>query len=87
MDTQSNFSKEATMKCNTKTMVTTGLAFALVLALGYWALPQFRGSLTTFILVACSLACPLSMLFMMRGMQPGAGKPDARDETVREQRS
>lgn len=75
------------MKCNMKTMLTIALALALVLAVGYWALPEFRGSLTTFILVACSLACPLSMLFMMRGMQSGADKPDARDETVREQKS
>ena len=52
------------MKCNMKTMLTIALALALVLAVGYWALPEFRGSLTTFILVACSLACPLSMLFM-----------------------
>ena len=60
-------------------MLTIALALALVLAVGYWALPQLRGSLTTFILVACSLLCPLSMLFMMRGMQSGAYKPDARD--------
>lgn len=60
------------MKCNTKTMVTSALALALVLAVGYWALPQFRGALTTFILVACSLACPLTMLFMMRSMQSPA---------------
>ncbi|SAL62395.1 hypothetical protein AWB68_03289 [Caballeronia choica] len=75
------------MKCNTKTMVAMGLAFGLILALGYWALPQFRGSLTSLILVACSLVCPLSMLFMMRGIQSGADKPDARDETVRGQKS
>jgi hypothetical protein len=75
------------VKCNTKTMLTIALTFALVLAVGYWALPQFRGSLTTFILAACSLACPLSMLFMMRGMRSGADRPDARVESVREQNS
>jgi hypothetical protein len=64
------------MKCNTKTMVMSALALALVLAVGYWALPQFRGSLTTFILAACALACPLSMLFMMRGMQSPADQHD-----------
>ncbi|SOF01842.1 Protein of unknown function [Burkholderia sp. OK233] len=57
------------MKCNTKTMVTTALALALVLALGYWALPQLRGALGTFIVIASALICPLSMLFMMRAMQ------------------
>ncbi|MFM0758164.1 MULTISPECIES: DUF2933 domain-containing protein [Paraburkholderia] len=57
------------MKCNTKTMVATALALALVLALGYWALPQLRGALGTFIVIASALICPLSMLFMMRAMQ------------------
>ncbi|MFM0173608.1 DUF2933 domain-containing protein [Paraburkholderia sediminicola] len=57
------------MKCNTKTMVATALALALVLALGYWALPEIRGALGTFIVIASALICPLSMLFMMRAMQ------------------
>ncbi|WP_246258023.1 DUF2933 domain-containing protein [Pararobbsia alpina] len=70
-----------------KTMLTIALALALLLAVGYWVLPQFRGALTTFILVACSLACPLSMLFMMRGMRWGAEKPNRLDETAREQKS
>jgi multisubunit Na+/H+ antiporter MnhG subunit len=69
------------MKCNTKTLVTTASALALVLALGYWALPQFRGSLAPLILVACMLVCPLSMLFMMRGSQPDT-KSDVQSETV-----
>lgn len=57
------------MKCNMKTMVATALVLALVLALGYWALPQLRGALGTFIVIASALICPLSMLFMMRAMQ------------------
>ncbi|MFM0091759.1 DUF2933 domain-containing protein [Paraburkholderia sediminicola] len=70
------------MKCNTKTMVTTALALALVIALGYWALPQFRGSLAPFILVACMLVCPLSMLLMMRTTKSGTDKQDVQSETV-----
>ncbi|MFM0371306.1 DUF2933 domain-containing protein [Paraburkholderia aspalathi] len=70
------------MKCNTKTMVTTALALALVIALGYWALPQFRGSLAPFILVACMLVCPLSMLLMMRTTKSSTDKQDVQSETV-----
>ncbi|MFM0198148.1 DUF2933 domain-containing protein [Paraburkholderia strydomiana] len=64
------------MKCNTKTMMTAALALALVIALGYWALPQFRGTLSPFILVACMLVCPLSMLLMMRGTKSSTDKQD-----------
>lgn len=67
------------MKCNTKTMVSTALALALILTVGYWALPQVRGALTSFIGIAIALICPLSMLFMMRGMQSHA---DSRDKVV-----
>ncbi|MCG5078529.1 DUF2933 domain-containing protein [Paraburkholderia tagetis] len=65
------------MKCNTKTMVATALTLALILNIGYWALPQFRGALTSFIGIAIALVCPLSMLFMMRGMQ---SHTDSRDK-------
>lgn len=70
------------MKCNTNTMVTTALALALVIALGYWALPQFRGALAPFILVACMLVCPLSMLLMMRGTKSSTDNHDVQSETV-----
>ncbi|KDR28405.1 MULTISPECIES: DUF2933 domain-containing protein [Caballeronia] len=64
------------MKCNTKTMVTIALALALILAVGYWALPQIRGELGRFIAIASVLICPLSMLFMMRGMQTQTDRPE-----------
>ena len=70
------------MKCTTQTMVTTALALALFIALGYWALPQFRGAFAPFILVACMLVCPLSMLLMMRGTRSGTDKQDVQSETV-----
>ncbi|NPT58054.1 DUF2933 domain-containing protein [Paraburkholderia elongata] len=70
------------MKCNTKTMATTALALALVIALGYWALPQFRIALAPFILVACMLVCPLSMLLMMPATKSGTDKQDVQSETV-----
>jgi hypothetical protein len=70
------------MKCNTKTMATIALALALVIGLGYWALPQFRGALAPFILAACMLVCPLSMLLMMRGTKSSTDKHDVQSETV-----
>lgn len=55
------------MKC-TKTMLTTGAVILAALMLAYAALPQFR----TLVLGAgpflLFLLCPLSMMFMMRGM-------------------
>lgn len=70
------------MKCNTKTMVAIALAFALILAIGYWALPQIRGALGTFIVMASALICPLSMLFMMRGMKSHTDSPEKSGQAV-----
>ena len=70
------------MKCNTKTMVTIALALALVLGVGYWALPQFTGFFASFILVACMLVCPLSMLLMMRGSQSKTNEADGNSGPV-----
>jgi membrane protein implicated in regulation of membrane protease activity len=75
------------VKCNRKTILTIAFALALVLALGYWTLPQLRGYLTTFILVACSLVCPLSMLFMMRGMHSSTDKQNVRSDAATERKS
>ena len=62
------------MTRNAKVMVTMATGLVALAALGYWALPQFRGSLLNFIILACVLICPLSMLFMMRGKQPDRDK-------------
>ncbi|MDR5736023.1 DUF2933 domain-containing protein [Caballeronia sp. LZ025] len=67
--------EDSTSKYNTKSTVTIALALALILAIGYWALPQILGELSTFVAMASVLICPLSMLFMMRGMQtPSMGR-------------
>ncbi|MCX4151679.1 MULTISPECIES: DUF2933 domain-containing protein [Paraburkholderia] len=55
------------MKC-TKTMVITGVAMLAVLALAYAALPQFRTLVLGLGPYLLFLLCPLSMLFMMKGM-------------------
>ncbi|WP_250478270.1 DUF2933 domain-containing protein [Caballeronia sp. INML1] len=70
------------MKCNTKSMVTIALALALILAIGYWALPQIRGEFSTFVAMASVLICPLSMLFMMRGMQTPVDGPEKHAQAV-----
>ncbi|BBU30197.1 hypothetical protein BTHE68_39310 [Burkholderia sp. THE68] len=63
-------------------MVTIALAFALILAIGYWELPQIRGELGRFIAMASVLICPLSMLFMMRGMQRPIDRPEKPGQAV-----
>ncbi len=75
------------MKCNTKTMVAIALALALILSLGYWALPQIRGALGTFVAMASVLICPLSMLFMMRGMHSQTDSPEKSGQAVEKSRS
>jgi hypothetical protein len=67
------------MKC-TKTMVVTGIALLAALALAYTALPQFRTLLVSVGPYLLFLLCPLSMLFMMKGMH--SSNDDHRPSTV-----
>ncbi|WP_024973266.1 DUF2933 domain-containing protein [Ralstonia pickettii] len=55
------------MKC-TKSMLITGAAILAVLALAYAALPQFRTLVVSVGPYLLLLLCPLSMMFMMKGM-------------------
>jgi hypothetical protein len=50
-------------------MLVTGVASLVVLALAYAALPQFRTLVLGIAPYLLFLLCPLSMLFMMKGMQ------------------
>ncbi|AJZ56267.1 DUF2933 domain-containing protein [Paraburkholderia fungorum] len=65
------------MKCNMKTMVTTGLVLLVVLAGAYAALPQFRTLVLSLGPSLLFLLCPLSMIFMMKGMN-NSNKGDQR---------
>ena len=67
------------MKC-TKTMVVTGVALLAALALAYTALPQFRTLVVSAGPYLLFLLCPLSMLFMMKGMH--SSNDDHRPPTV-----
>jgi len=61
------------MKCNMKTMLTTGIVLLVVLAGAYAALPQFRTLVLSLGPSLLFLLCPLSMIFMMKGMMSNKG--------------
>lgn len=67
------------MKRNAKTIAMAAFGLVALVVLGYWALPQFRGSLLNLIVLACLVICPLSMLFMMRGKRSDRDKADHQD--------
>ncbi|HEX7910723.1 MAG TPA: DUF2933 domain-containing protein [Paraburkholderia sp.] len=70
------------MKC-TKTMLTTGAVLLAALALAYVALPQFRTLVLSAGPYLLFLLCPLSMIFMMKGMQSNNDRPVASSDTQR----
>lgn len=67
------------MKRNVKATVTMVPGLAVLVALGYWLLPQFRVSWLNLIVLACLVVCPLSMLFMMRGKRQNRDRLDRED--------
>jgi hypothetical protein len=60
--------QEMKRHCNKQTMMKVGIALAVLLAVAYAALPQFRSLIRGLSPVPLTLLCPLSMLFMMKGM-------------------
>lgn len=74
------------MRC-TKNMLVIGGIMLAVLAAAYFALPQFRAlvvSVGPFLLI---LLCPLSMLFMMKGMNSRNGHSASTDDSSKERSS
>lgn len=79
------------MKCDTKTMLKVGAGVGAVLVIAYFALPAFRTWTVGSAPILLSLICPLSMLFMMKGMNScnkesdtKARKPEALPPTGKE---
>ncbi|TAL55697.1 DUF2933 domain-containing protein [Pandoraea sp.] len=68
------------MNCNRKTLINLILLMAAGLAVVYFALPQFHAFIIGAAPILLGLLCPLSMLFMMRGMSShGATRGEASD--------
>ena len=64
------------MKCDTKTMLKVGAGIGAVLVIAYFSLPAFRTWIVGSAPVLLSLVCPLSMLFMMKGMNSCSKESD-----------
>ncbi len=57
------------MKCNLKYLFKVACALAAVLAIAYWALPQYRAEILALAPFSAVMLCPLSMLLMVWFMQ------------------
>lgn len=68
--------------CSFKTMAKIALGIGLILVLGYVAFPQFQTAILALAPYLLVLACPLAMLFMMKGMrrQDQEKKPDQQEK-------
>jgi hypothetical protein len=56
------------MKCYSKTMLFSGAGLLAAAAIAYAALPQFRSLVLGSVPSLLFLLCPLSMIFMTKGM-------------------
>ncbi|RQY93891.1 DUF2933 domain-containing protein [Burkholderia stagnalis] len=72
------------MKCSLKVMVSIALTMAVVIAIGYWTLPQLRGAISTLAIVASAFVCPLAMVVMMRNMPAHVNRDDTATRTADE---
>jgi hypothetical protein len=68
------------MKCDTRMMIKTGVGIAAVLAIAYATLPAARELVTASAPILLALICPLSMIFMMKGMSSCSKQQDAKAE-------
>ncbi|MFM0157688.1 DUF2933 domain-containing protein [Paraburkholderia sediminicola] len=53
------------MKCNAKFLLKIAGALATVLAVLYWALPEYHAEILALAPLSLAALCPLSMLMMM----------------------
>jgi hypothetical protein len=68
------------MKCDTRMMVRTGVGIAVVLAIAYFTLPGARELVAASAPILLALICPLSMIFMMKGMSSCNKQKDEKAE-------
>ena len=61
------------MKCDLKIMLKVTAVIAGMLAIGFFAFPQFRPVIIGLAPFALFALCPLSMVFMMVGMNKDKG--------------
>ena len=57
------------MKCNVKFLLKIAGGLAALLAVGYWALPEYRTEIVALAPLFVAVLCPLSMLMMVWFMQ------------------
>lgn len=58
------------MKCNLRTGLYYGLILLGLLTIAYMALPEFQQFILKIGPALLFLACPISMFFMMKSMEP-----------------
>ena len=68
------------MKCNSRTMLTVGLALGLAGTFAYFTIPAAQAFLLASAPLLVALICPISMLFMMKAMN--GSKKDQAVETA-----
>jgi len=71
------------MTCNSRTMLTVGLALGLAGALAYFTIPAAQAFILASAPILVALICPISMLVMMFMMKAkDGGKKDQAVETA-----
>ena len=68
------------MNCNAKTMIKLAAGLGLLAVVGYFTVPQFRTLIVGIFPLLLTLLCPLSMIFMMKGMNSHQPAPERKPE-------
>lgn len=66
--------------CSFKTMMKMALGIGLLLIIGYLAFPAFQTRIAAAAPLLFVLLCPLSMIFMMKGMNHSTPEKDKKSD-------
>lgn len=66
--------------CSFRTLMKMALGIVLLLVIGYLAFPAFQTRIIAAAPLLFILVCPLSMLFMMKGMNHSAPEKDKKSD-------